>query len=396
MIISVGEKLSCRLVAAVLADRGVLSEYVSLENIVQRSWDEEILDQSFYDYLSKEIGYKLEKCGENVPVVTGYFGNVPGSLLATVGRGYTDLAAALAAVGLGADELQVWKDVDGIFTADPRKVPRARLLPMVTPDEAAELTYYGSEVIHPFTMDQVIRAQIPIRIKNVQRPEGRGTVIFPDVSCAPRRASAAPLHGAAPAEEEEKQQRDAARERSRSPSSCNAPKKKHAAGAPASLSGTIPPKLRKLLSECGYSANLTRRLPTAVTVKEPVIVLNVHSNRKSVSHGFLANIFSLLDRHRLVVDMISTSEVHVSMVLGLRDTGAFGLENVLNELKSLGRVSADDRGGFAFLLNVLISRDRIVDVLKDLAILSVVGRHMSAQNTCRCPFGSRLLKRRYF
>ena len=85
----------------------------------------------------------------------GFFGPVPGSLLRQVGRGYTDLLSALLAVGLEASELQIWKEIDGIFTADPRKVPTARLIPVIWPDEAAELTYYGSEVIHPFTMEQV-------------------------------------------------------------------------------------------------------------------------------------------------------------------------------------------------------------------------------------------------
>ena len=86
---------------------------------------------------------------------TGFFGPVPGSLLRQVGRGYTDLLSALLAAGLDASELQIWKEVDGIFTADPRKVPTARLVPVISPDEAAELTYYGSEVVHPFTMEQV-------------------------------------------------------------------------------------------------------------------------------------------------------------------------------------------------------------------------------------------------
>ena len=85
---------------------------------------------------------------------TGFFSPVPGSLLSQVGRGYTDLAAALLSAGLGAAELQIWKEVDGIFTADPRKVLTARLLPVISPEEAAELTYYGSEVVHPFTMEQ--------------------------------------------------------------------------------------------------------------------------------------------------------------------------------------------------------------------------------------------------
>lgn len=71
---------------------------------------------------------------------------MPDSLLQTVGRGYSDLCAAMCAVAVGAEELQIWKEVDGIFTADPRKVPSARLLSTVTAEEATELTYYGSEV----------------------------------------------------------------------------------------------------------------------------------------------------------------------------------------------------------------------------------------------------------
>ena len=94
-------------------------------------------------------------CRRSLTASPGFFGPVPGSLLRQVGRGYTDLLAALMAAGLGASELQIWKEVDGIFTADPRKVPTARLIPIISPEEAAELTYYGSEVVHPFTMDQV-------------------------------------------------------------------------------------------------------------------------------------------------------------------------------------------------------------------------------------------------
>jgi aspartate kinase len=71
---------------------------------------------------------------------------MPSSLLSSVGRGYSDLCAALCAVGLVAEEVQIWKEVDGIFTANPRVVPSARLLPTVTLEEAAELTFFGSEV----------------------------------------------------------------------------------------------------------------------------------------------------------------------------------------------------------------------------------------------------------
>ncbi|KAI9602308.1 hypothetical protein H4Q26_001595 [Puccinia striiformis f. sp. tritici PST-130] len=191
LIIGVGEKLSCRIVTAYLQDQGYEAELN-----IGRHYGGDIRDgrgqlrQPFYDRIAIRLGERIKQCEDRIPVITGFFGVVPGSLLTQVGRGYTDLCASLCAVGLGASELQVWKEVDGIFTADPRKVPKAQLLDVVTPEEAAELTYYGSEVIHPFTMEQVIRASIPIRIKNVINPDGKGTVIYPNrsVPSSPQRA----------------------------------------------------------------------------------------------------------------------------------------------------------------------------------------------------------------
>jgi len=230
---------------------------------------------------------------------------VPGSLLAQIGRGYTDLCAALCAVGLKASELQVWKEVDGIFTADPRKVPTARLVPVITPDEAAELTYYGSEVIHPFTMEQVIRARIPIRIKNVENPKGEGTIIYPD----------------------EKFPRGAATE--------------------SNESSTVQYEVSK------NELKVETKVPTAVTIKDNIIVLNIHSNRKTISHGFLARIFGTLDRAGVVVDLISTSEVHVSMAM-----------QDISSKKRLDRLHKD------------LEKIGDITVSKDMAILSLVGKNM--------------------
>lgn len=281
-----GELLSCNITAALLKDRvrdfnddyqlgnsctglkGIDSQLVVLNNIIDQEFT--VLDQTFYDYLSQRLAEAVQACGNKVPILTGFFGNVPGSLLATIGRGYTDLCAALVAVGLKAQELQIWKEVDGVFTADPRKVDGARLLPKITPEEAAELTYYGSEVIHPFTMEQVIKAAIPIRIKNVENPAGSGTIIYPEF-------------------------------------------------------------LEKKKTES------MGKHPTAVTIKDNICVLNVHSNRKSVSHGFLAKIFTTLDEHNIVVDLISTSEVHVSMALST-DVVRTSLEKAVGSLKALGTV----------------------------------------------------------
>ena len=252
------------------------------------------------------------QCSHSHATCAGFFGPVPGSLLHQVGRGYTDLLSALLAVGLEASELQIWKEVDGIFTADPRKVPTARLLSVISPDEAAELTYYGSEVVHPFTMEQVIRRKIPIRIKTVDNPRGGGTVIFPDPDA------------------------DAIQENE--------------------TGGTVPePASLSMLENLSLMAEAHhhRKMPTAVTIKEKIVVLNVNSNRKSVSHGFLAGIFGTLDRFGVVVDLISTSEVHVSMAI--EDSLAPKLlDRLVTELRKSGTVSAH----------------------RDMAILSLVGKQM--------------------
>jgi aspartate kinase len=319
-VMSAGEKLSCRFIAALLQDQGVDSEYVDLSKVIDFETDGR-LNQQFYDHVARNIANRLQACGSKIPVVTGYFGPVPGGLLEKVGRGYTDLCAALVAVGLGATELQVWKEVDGIFTADPRKVPTASLLPRISPAEASELTFYGSEVIHPFTMEQVIRARIPIRIKNVMNPRGNGTIIFPD----------------SPAEIDETR-------------------------------GGLQTKFFRSRSATVLRASDRRRpkRPTAVTVKHNILVINVHSNKRSLSHGFFANIFSTLDKWRLSIDLISTSEVHVSMALHSEAPLYDGaseeeyritdrdLEGAIEELSSYGTV----------------------DIIPEMAILSLVGKQM--------------------
>lgn len=112
-----------------------------------------------------------------IPVVTGYFGHVKGGIIQDVGRGYTDLTSALCAGALGAKELQVWKESDGVFTGNPTKIAAATLLNIVTPDEASELTSFGNEVLHPFTMGCAIEDNVPIAILNTFKPDGLGTKI---------------------------------------------------------------------------------------------------------------------------------------------------------------------------------------------------------------------------
>ena len=169
----------------------------------------------------------------------------------------------------------------------------------------AELTYMVGQVIHPFTMEQVIRARIPIRIKNVENPSGDGTMIFPDTLA--RKGEETPTE--------------------------------------------IPRHFRNRSHDSLLQPRSQR--PTAVTTKSNIVVLNVHSNRKSLSHGFLAGIFSILDKHQLCVDLISTSEVHVSMALH-SEVKDHALRAAVGELGRYGSV----------------------DVIRDLTILSLVGKQM--------------------
>lgn len=311
-ILATGEKLSCLYMAAVISDNGVPAAYVDLSHVITSSVvtspdNGTDLGQEFYESLGRDIGGKIKEImtgqGHVVPVVTGFFGSVPGGIIDSVGRGYTDFCAALIAVAFKAAELQIWKEVDGIFTADPRKVPTARQISIITPEEAAELTYYGSEVIHPFTMEQVIRARIPIRIKNVMNPAGDGTVVFP--------------------------------------------------GDPDNVPDTPRQSFNDLAGS--YFAHINAGGPTAVTVKKEITVLNIHSNRRNLSYGFLAKVFSTLHKWKIVVDLISTSEVHVSMALQQSSFAHGHFQLALSDLRQYGTVDV---------------------VARQLCIVSLVGTQM--------------------
>jgi len=318
-IIAKGEKLSCMYMTGLLQDKGVNAVFVDMSEVITFDVGKGLND-GFYKQLAAALAEKVLEHDNVVPVITGYFGNVPGGLLNQIGRGYTDLCAALVAVGLRANELQIWKEVDGIFTADPRKVPTARLLDSVTPSEAAELTFYGSEVIHPFTMEQVIKASIPIRIKNVKNPINNGTVIWPDV-----------------VDDLSYRKPGLFRNHSRQ-------------NLLSSLSGKTPKR------------------PTAVTIKRGITVLNVHSKKRTRAHGFLMSIFSILDKHKLSVDLISSSEVHVSMALHseiamLSEAGPDSEEMRIESAALKGAV--DDLGAWGD-----------IDLVPQMAIVSLVGKQL--------------------
>ncbi|KAI6091120.1 aspartate kinase [Hypoxylon rubiginosum] len=292
-VIALGEKLASVIVAACLTSIGTPAKPVFLDNIISSAFGNSIHDQvaalerlgpKFYHVLADQIGGQIRQCGQEIPIVTGFFGIMPDSLLQTVGRGYSDLCAAMCAVAVGAEELQIWKEVDGIFTADPRKVPSARLLSTVTAEEATELTYYGSEVIHPLTMDQISDACIPLRLKNVFKPSGHGTIIYPSSGDS---ASISPITPISPISD---------------------------SSDGSSSRATIP--LSSFMLKNGYhGTQQERRRPTAVTVKDDILLINVVCNRNTKSQGFLTQVFDRLERNKIPVDLVATSERHVSLAV---------------------------------------------------------------------------------
>ena len=113
----------------------------------------------------------------SIPVLPGFIGSTARGITTTLGRGGSDWSAAVLGACLGAEEIQIWTDVDGLMTVDPRVVPGAKVMPEATFDEAAELAYFGAKVLHPATIKPAIERGIPVRILNSLNPSAPGTLI---------------------------------------------------------------------------------------------------------------------------------------------------------------------------------------------------------------------------
>ena len=178
-VISFGERLSAFLLSKALVSMGVRSQMVLGTEVVATNSD---FGNAKADIpRSKEMGCPmLTAITEKgiVPVVTGFFGKTPEGKLAILGRGGSDYTAAILAAVCEADELIVWKEVDGVFTADPHKDASAQFITEMTYDRAAKMARAGAKVLHPETMEPVRIHNIPVIVKNTFKPEGSGTRIF--------------------------------------------------------------------------------------------------------------------------------------------------------------------------------------------------------------------------
>jgi aspartate kinase len=241
-VTAAGELMSSRIVAALLRAHGLPARWIDARRaIVTDSRFGSALPQldATRDAALREI-QPASDAGE-VAVMGGFVGATPEGITTTLGRGGSDVSAAVIGAALDAAEIQIWTDVDGMLTADPRVVLDAQPVRRLSFDEAAELAYFGAKVLHPSTILPAIEKNIPVRILNTMRPESPGSLIT-------------------------------------------------AGGGEG-------------------------RALTAIACKRNVTVVNVTSTRMLLAHGFLRQVFEVFERHATSVDVVTTSEVSVSMTL---------------------------------------------------------------------------------
>ncbi|MCO6451559.1 MAG: aspartate kinase [Caldilineales bacterium] len=185
VVSGVGERMAAPLLSAVLRANGVDSEWVDAAEIV-------VTDAAYgaasplMEPTCARTNARLRPLLEQgkVPVITGFVAATANGIATTLGRGGSDYSAAILGACLDADEVQIWTDVDGVLTTDPRIVATAETLPELSYIEAAELAYFGAKVLHPKTILPAIEASIPIRVANTFNPDGPSTLVVPEVDDA--------------------------------------------------------------------------------------------------------------------------------------------------------------------------------------------------------------------
>ncbi|HJP94892.1 MAG TPA: lysine-sensitive aspartokinase 3 [Pyrinomonadaceae bacterium] len=264
-VVSFGELLSSTLLAEVLNERGVEARKVDARRCIitddEHTCAAPLLKETF-SHTQNQLQPLLES--GVIPVLGGFIGATVDGATTTLGRGGSDYTAALVGAALNSREIQIWTDVTGVLTADPRVVPNAQTIERLSYGEAAELAYFGAKVLHPKTIQPAIENSIPVRICNSRAPQERGTLVGPQTETSPR---------------------------------------------------TIK----------------------AIAHKTGVTTVQITSARMLGAYGFLRALFEVFDRNRTVVDVVTTSEVSVS--LSLDDDSA--LPEIVKELGELGTVRVE-------------------------------------------------------
>ena len=264
-LVASGEVMSTRLVAAALTAAGLQACWVDAAKVLVTD-DSHGRAQPMMEATAARIQAEIAPHVEagTIVVVGGFVGATPQGVVTTLGRGGSDYSAAIFGAALSVDEIQIWTDVDGMLTADPRIVPDARLVPSLTFAEASELAYFGAKVLHPSTIQPAIASDIPVRIVNSRRPDGAGT-----------RITAHPTRQTSPV--------------------------------------------------------------AALASKRGLTVIEIASARMLMAHGFLKRLFEIFDRLETAVDVVTTSEVNVSVTID----DPSRLDQLVAELSRFAEVSTE-------------------------------------------------------
>lgn len=180
-LVSYGERCSVRIMAARLNQIGIPAQAFDAWDVgvyTDDNYGDAKLLPNAVDSIKERFASRIDP--NVVAVVTGFIGHNTKGRITTLGRGGSDLTATAIGAALSVDEVQVWKDVDGILTADPRLVGNAIPVSRVSYEEASELAYFGAQVLHPIAMQPALRADIPVRVKNSYNPSAPGSLIDGD------------------------------------------------------------------------------------------------------------------------------------------------------------------------------------------------------------------------
>ncbi len=263
-IVAMGELASSQIVAAAFGAKGIRAIWVDSRTVLVTD-DEHMAampDMEATCRRTTELVGARRAAGE-VAVLGGFIGATAAGVTTTLGRGGSDYSAAIFGACLDVEEIQIWTDVDGMLTADPRVVESPRLVPQLSFAEASELAYFGAKVLHPSTILPAVAKNIPVRILNSRRPEVVGTMITAD--------------------------------------------------------GRAHDGL------------------TALACKRGVTVVDITSTRMLMAHGFLRRLFEVFERFKTPVDVVTTSEVSVSVTVD----NPRRLEDILSNLQKFAAVACE-------------------------------------------------------
>ncbi len=261
---SFGERISCRILAAYLRKIGINAKAFDAYDLGMITTPDYGCAEPLPD-TEEKIDRAIKKL-DVIPVITGFIGKDSAGNITTFGRGGSDYTAGIIGAAVKAKEIQIWTDVEGVLTADPKVVSGARTIDKISFDEASELAYFGARVLHPKTILPAINKNIPVRVLSSFSPEHPGTLIVSELN---------------------------------------------------KIDGVVK----------------------AIACKKNIYLVNIVSTRMLLAHGFLARIFNIFEDYKKSVDMVSTSEVSVSLTL---DNDSH-LDDILEDLRSIAdvRVSKD-------------------------------------------------------